>query len=386
MTKKNALLTGATGFIGAYMLDELMKSKSYAKLFVVIRKVDQFNNPIKRLEEAYKKFSITYEYNLEDSSKIEIIEGDITKPRFGLTPEVWIYLSNEVDVIHHIAARVNHVRPYDVLKSANVDSVRDMVELSKEGKNKIINFVSTLGSAVAQDNSGKYLENFPDSKPLLTDMGYLLSKWEAEKVLREHHDNGGKTNIFRLGYISGHSKTGISLYKDNQFMLFIKSCIQMGQAPILDRTINLTPINKTVEFMNLPTFTNEGGYVFNLFNYKELIHWSEIINWLKSYGYKIEFLEFYEWQKRLLQDSENSPLYRFLSLYGVPGAHEKILRFGREIKKFHYEKTEIICRKEAIDFPIIKYDLLKIYINHLIEKGFIPPPITKIRTTKYLAS
>ncbi|WP_369094815.1 SDR family oxidoreductase, partial [Photorhabdus temperata] len=40
MTKKNALLTGATGFIGAYMLDELMKTKSYAKIFVVIRKVD----------------------------------------------------------------------------------------------------------------------------------------------------------------------------------------------------------------------------------------------------------------------------------------------------------------------------------------------------------
>ncbi len=53
MTKKNALLTGATGFIGAYMLDELMKTKSHAKIFVVIRKVDQFNNPIKRLEEAY---------------------------------------------------------------------------------------------------------------------------------------------------------------------------------------------------------------------------------------------------------------------------------------------------------------------------------------------
>ncbi|NHB90200.1 SDR family oxidoreductase [Photorhabdus tasmaniensis] len=76
MAKKNALLTGATGFIGAYMLDELMKSKSYEKIFVVIRKVDKFNSPIKRLEEAYKKFSIMYEYNLEDSSKIEIGESN----------------------------------------------------------------------------------------------------------------------------------------------------------------------------------------------------------------------------------------------------------------------------------------------------------------------
>ncbi|NHB94739.1 thioester reductase domain-containing protein [Photorhabdus cinerea] len=383
--KKNILLTGATGFIGAYMLDELIKTEAYGKIFIIIRDVDKLN-PIKRIEDAYEKFSITYKYNLKDPSKIEIIEGDITKQKFGLVPKVWTYLSNEIDVIHHIAARVNHIRSYDILKSANVDSVRDIVELSKEGKDKVVNFVSTLGSAVAQDDNDKYVENFPDSKPLLSDMGYLLSKWEAEKILREHHNSGGKTNIFRLGYISGNSKTGISLYKNNQFMLFIKSCIQMGYAPILNRTINLTPIDKTIEFMNLPIFTTEGGHVFNLFNYKELIHWNEIINWLKSYGYRIEFLEFYEWQKRLLQDGEDSPLYRLFSLYGIPGAHEKILRFGREIKKFHYEQTAEICKKETIDFPRVKYDLLKTYIDYLIEQEFIPSPIIKDHTIKCLVN
>ncbi|OCA54699.1 thioester reductase domain-containing protein [Photorhabdus namnaonensis] len=385
MKEQNVLLTGATGFIGAYMLDELIKTRSYGKIFVIIRKVDSLN-PIRRIEDAYKKFSIEYKYNLRDSSKVEIIEGDITKPNLGLAPEMWIYLSNEIDIIHHIAARVNHIKPYDTLKSANVDSVRDIVELSKIGKNKIVNFVSTLGSAVALDSNGEYVENFPDSKPLFSDMGYLLSKWEAEKILREHHNSGGKTNIFRLGYVSGHSKTGISLYKDNQFMLFIKSCIQMGYAPILNRTIHLTPIDKTVEFMNLPIFSKEGGHVFNLFNYKELIHWSEIINWLKSYGYRIEFLEFYEWQKKLLQDGENSPLYRLFSLYGVPEAHEKILRFGREIKKFHYEQTDKICIKETINFPMVKYDLLKTYIDYLIEQEFIPSPIIENHVAKCLVS
>lgn len=385
MKKKNVLLTGATGFIGAYMLDELIKTKVYGKIFVIIRKVDWFN-PVKRIEDAYERFSIEYKYNLKDSSKVEIIEGDITKPKFGLTHEVWIRLSNEVDVIHHIAARVNHIRSYDILKGANVDSVRDIVELSKTGKDKIVNFVSTLGSAVSIDDNGKYVENFPDNKPLLSDMGYLLSKWEAEKILREHHNGGGKTNIFRLGYISGHSKTGISLYKDNQFMLFIKSCIQMGYAPILNRTINLTLIDKTVEFMNLPIFAKEGGHVFNLFNYKELIHWNEIINWLRSYGYGIEFLEFYEWQEKLLQDGENNPLHRLFSLYGVPRTHEKILRFGSEIKKFHYGRTAEICQKEAIDFPRVKYDLLKTYIDYLIEQEFIPSPIIKDFAIKYLVN
>jgi D-erythronate 2-dehydrogenase len=274
--KCNILLTGATGFIGAYLLNNLIDSPFVRNIYVLCRRINPENTK-QRLIDAYNKFSINELDSLVNTKNVRIIEGDITQADLGVTQEIYDELCQEVDVIHHIAARVNHIRPYEVLKSANVDSLADIITIARTGKPKIVNFVSTLGSASKKDAQGYYTEDFPDDTPWHSDMGYLLSKWEAEKLLSAFHKEGGKTNLFRLGYISGHSQTGAALFADNQFMLFIKSCIQLGYAPELRRTINFTPIDYTTAIMGQPQYLNQGGEVLNLFNYNGLIRWDEIV-------------------------------------------------------------------------------------------------------------
>jgi thioester reductase-like protein len=371
--QKNVLLTGATGFIGAHLLNELLDTDAVATIYVLCRKIDQANER-QRIIDAFNKFSIYPAVDLADTVKIRMVSGDITLPRLGLEDADYRMLCEDVDVIHHIAARVNHIRPYEVLKAANVDSVEDLIVLAKTGKQKVLNFVSTLGSAVRRDDEGRYVEDFPQEDPLKSDMGYLLSKWEAEKRLARYHQEGGKANIFRLGYISGHSRSGAALYSDNQFMLFIKSCIQLGYAPELPRLINFTPVDFTAQVMNLPIYMQEGGHALNLFNYTELIHWHEIVGWLNSRGYAIETLEFYEWQKHLLAYGEKNALYRFLPLYGTEGSHDKILRFGREIQQFRTEKIQAVTEASHIHLPKLKYQLLDRYLCYLQLQDFLPVP------------
>ncbi|MBP4046941.1 thioester reductase domain-containing protein [Chromobacterium violaceum] len=371
--KKNVLLTGATGFIGAHLLNELVSSSDVGTIYVACRKID-WSKPRQRILDAFKKFSIYANADLAEIDKIKMIDGDITQKNLGLSVEDYQQLCENVDVIHHIAARVNHIRPYDVLKGANVDSVADLLEMARTGRSKVVNFVSTLGSAVRVDADGKYVEDFPEEERLNSDMGYLLSKWEAEKLVGDFHRSGGKGNIFRLGYISGHSQTGAALFSDNQFMLFIKSCVQLGYAPELKRLINFTPVDFTAQIMNLPRYMTEGGHVVNLFNYTELISWQEIVAWLNNRGYRIQTLEFYEWQKKLLADGENNALYRFFPLYGTEGAHEKILRFGREIQKFRTEKIEEAAQSHDVYPPKLKFELLDRYLCYLQLQAFLPLP------------
>lgn len=372
-SKKNVLLTGATGFIGSYLLAELLVNENIGKIYILSRKVDK-NNQKERLFTAFEKFSVPHPERLMAATNIVMIEGDITQPRLGISDSAYDELCAEVDVIHHIAARVNHIRPYEVLKAPNVDSVSDLISMAQKGRDKVINFVSTLGSAAKKDADGRYVEAFPDNAILNSDMGYLLSKWEAEKLLEKFQNQGGKVYLFRLGYISGHSRTGASLFADNQFMLFIKSCIQLGYAPILPRTINFTPVDYTTAIMALPQYMSEGGDVLNLFNYSGLINWEDIVSWLNLRGYKIETIEFYEWQKKLLVDSENNALFRFLPLYGVEGSHNKILRFGREIDKFDFQNT--VTATECLDYklPVLKYELLDTYLRYLQSVEFLPIP------------
>jgi len=374
-SKKNVLITGATGFIGAYLLSELIKNKNIGKIYTLCRKIDK-GQERERLISAFKKYSILKPDALDSATNLHIIEGDITQPRLGISNDDYEEICSEIDVIHHIAARVNHIQPYDFLKAPNVDSVADAIDIAGKGRSKVLNFVSTLGSAVKKDSNGRYIEDFPGDEILHSDMGYLRSKWQAEKLLHKFHVNGGKVNIFRLGYISGHSQTGASLFADNQFMLFIKSCIQLGYAPVLSRTINFTPVDYTTEIMALPQYMSEGGRVLNLFNYSGLISWEEIVSWLNLRGYKIETVEFYEWQKHLLENGENNALYRFLKLYGVEGSHDKILRFGREIDKFDYRNVKDATIKMGCILPALKYDLLDTYLRYLQSMNFLPSPQT----------
>ncbi|MDC4503746.1 hypothetical protein NRA13_17425, partial [Acinetobacter baumannii] len=144
--------------------------------------------------------------------------------------------------------------------------------------------------------------------------------------------------------------------------------------PILPRTINFTPVDYTTAIMALPQYMSEGGDVLNLFNYSGLINWEDIVSWLNLRGYKIETIEFYEWQKKLLVDSENNALFRFLPLYGVEGSHNKILRFGREIDKFDFQNT--VTATECLDYklPVLKYELLDTYLRYLQSVEFLPIP------------
>lgn len=371
--KINILITGCTGFIGAWLIRELLANTSVGTIYALCRKTDP-NNKRQRIVDAYNEFLIDGVEHLINAKNVRIIDGDITKPSIGINPLDMQELCNEVDVIYHIAARVNHIRSYDILKGANVDSLADILTMAKKGKLKVVNFVSTLGSAAKKDFEGYYTEEFPDNTPWHSDMGYLLSKWEAEKLLTTFHNSGGKTNLFRLGYISGHSKTGAALFANNQFMLFIKSCIQMGYAPELARTINFTPIDYTIALMSDKKYMETGGEVLNLFNYKGLIDWGDIVNWLGSRGYPLKTVPFYEWQKMLLVADETNALHRFLPLYGSEGAHDKILRFGREIGKFRYENTRRMTESTGYNLPELKFELLDCYLHYLQNQDFLDTP------------
>ncbi|MCF1460122.1 NAD-dependent epimerase/dehydratase family protein [Agrobacterium vitis] len=371
--KKNVFLTGATGFIGAYLLTEMLKSSHIGKIYTLCRRFDPQNDR-DRILLSFKKFSIEMDRAYLFTDQIQVVEGDITMPRFGLSDSTYEMICQEADLIHHVAARVNHIQPYELLKKPNVDSMADAIIMASRGKQKIVNFVSTLGSAVTRDSIGNYLEDFPDNTALESDMGYLLSKWEGEKLQAKFIAEGGKTNLFRLGYISGHSTSGVSLFENNQFMLFVKSCIQLGHAPELDRTINFTPVDYTVKIMNSPKYTIEGGHVLNLFNFTGLIEWKNVVQWLNARGYEISIIPFYEWQKLLLSDGESNPLYSLLPLYGSDNAHEKILRFGREIHKYRYDNVCAATIENDVWPPRLKFELLDTYLSYLQSQEFLPAP------------
>jgi thioester reductase-like protein len=372
MIEKNVLITGATGFVGAHLLNKLIHQDDISEVYLTSRNV----NKNAFMEDHQSILSVLDKYGLNSSKekirKIKIIYGDISEPKIGMHEILYHELASRVDTIYHVAAEVHHLKKYEELKKSNVDSVMDIINFAKDGKNKIVNFVSTMGSASKRDAHGKFVEDFPDynSDDANITMGYLKSKYEAEKILAKP-ENKDFVNIFRLGYISGSIKSGVGLYENNQLMLFIKSCIQMGYAPKIERVLNLTPVDFTSDIVGSKYFRSNSKHVMHLVNCRQYVTWSELIDFLNDEGFCIKKIDLPSWQELLKKSGRDNALYRMLLTYRRSDADNHIIRFGKNINEYHMDNVISFCKDENIPMPQIKYDYLKKIVNYLIEVGFL---------------
>lgn len=364
---KNILITGSTGFVGSHVLKEVVTHKDIKKIYLLIRNKSGKDH----FFESLKKYAL--DFTNEEIKKIEFISGDVSKFKLGINSHNYTNLYNIIDVIYHVAADVNHVKKYEDLKKSNVDCLNDLIDLSQNGNKKIINFVSTMAAASEKDSFGFYTEDFVGESPSTLSMGYLKTKYEAEKILSSAKSDSS-INIFRLGYISGNLENGVSLCEKNQMMLFIKSCIQLGFSPILTRDINLTPVDFTAKILGSPFFREKFGHVFHLVNNREYVTWIELMNFLNEFGYKIKLIELSEWQKKLIASGKDNALYRMLLTYRRKDADDHIIRFGKNIHEYHINNINNFCEREKIIIPKIKYNYIKKIFEYLIDIGFLPNP------------
>ena len=80
MPIKNILLIGATGYLGAHILDAFMKNNK-GTIYCLVRPKNSINID-KRLKDILK-FYFGDKYKKEFSSRIKVIHGDITEENLG---------------------------------------------------------------------------------------------------------------------------------------------------------------------------------------------------------------------------------------------------------------------------------------------------------------
>ena len=220
------LLTGATGFLGAFLLFELLQQTT-AKIYCLIRaKTTAIAK--ERLEKHLKSY-LLWDENF--NQRIIPLIGDLSQPLLGLSVNQFDAIAAEVDVIYHNGALVNFTYPYSQLKAANVLGTQEILRLAAQVKVKPVHFISTIGVVGAADSGLKIIrEDTPIDRSENIDSGYTQSKWVAEKLVKIAGDRGIPISIYRPGRISGHSKTGVCNSNDHTFRM-IRGCIKLGSVP-----------------------------------------------------------------------------------------------------------------------------------------------------------
>ena len=138
---REVLLTGATGFLGRFLLRDLLRRKPNLIVTCIVR-ADHSQHAFSRIQAAFEEAEI---WEDELAPRIRAVAGDIHLPRFGLEPPQFADLCRGVDAIYHLAASLSVATPYVVLRRTNVFSIRGVLELCLTTRLKHVFFASTMG-------------------------------------------------------------------------------------------------------------------------------------------------------------------------------------------------------------------------------------------------
>ncbi len=371
-------LTGATGFLGAFLLHEIMQqTKAQIHCLVRASNSDEGKKRIQRNLQNYRLWDERY------AERIVPVIGDQAQLRFGLSEAQFHTLASQIDVIYHCGAWVNFTYPYSALKAANVLSVQEALRLASCVRVKPLHFISSVAvftplaytrdPFIVEDNDLPHNSGFVNS--------YGESKWVAEKICGLGRARGIPVAIYRPGTISGHSKTGIGNPKDMIWNLF-KGCIQLGVAPDVATRLDITPVDfisrAIVQLSQQPTSL---GKAFHFPN-PEVITWRRAVHFLREMGYPIRFVSTEEWREVLHSVVAHSPdnaLYPFVHMVSETLAEAAGIAVGSmgdtEFElQFDDRNTRDGLQGSAITCPPFDTMLLKHTITAFIQSGFLAAP------------
>lgn len=253
---ENVLLTGATGFIGAHLLHELL-ARTSATVHCLVRGTDRAS-AYERLVANLREQRLWSE---EHAARVTVVNGDLAEPRFGLSDADYDALACLVDTVVHNGALVNLLLSYQAHRAVNVLSTRQIISFAATGPVKRLHYVSTLGVCVPQQDAASGVSPVREASVLGTPppvRGYDQSKWVAEHLLDAAAERGLPTAVYRLGEVMPHSVHGVPSRRGLADGL-VKACIRTGLAFKSPIRMDYTPVDYVSGFVVASVLRYETG-------------------------------------------------------------------------------------------------------------------------------
>ena len=229
-------VTGATGFIGRHLLEELLARKG--DIYCLVRKGSQ------------GKFDSLRTSFGDAGERLIAVHGDLAKPALGVTPAQRKALAGKIKHFFHLAAIYDLGADAASQVIANVDGTRNALQLADALKAGCFHHVSSI--AVAGMYAGVFREDMFDEAE---DLGhpYFKTKHDSEALVRE---SKRPYRIYRPGVVIGSSKTGEMDKIDGPYYFFRLKKLRQALPPwmptlgIEGGRINIVPVDFVVDAMD----------------------------------------------------------------------------------------------------------------------------------------
>ena len=241
--EKKVFVTGATGFFGAHLVNELL---SHGQQVICLMR----DGSAERLEQCLTWY-FGQGFLLRARKLLSVVQGDISQDYLGMDPAAYAALASEIGEIYHCAADVRHyVSEEESYLSVNVNGTANMLALAKTAEASFY-YISTCSV------SGDHLRNGQDAAVFTErdyDIGqiweeniYVKSKFLAEGQVLKAMEQGLNGRIFRLGRLVGRASDGVFQRnpESNVFYLILSAFKQVGVIPMrsAEEKVDLMPID-----------------------------------------------------------------------------------------------------------------------------------------------
>jgi amino acid adenylation domain-containing protein/thioester reductase-like protein len=297
------LLTGVTGFFGAFLLDELL-AQTDAHISCLVRASDE-DHAHARIRDSLEGFG---RWTPDAAARISPVVGDLTQPTLGLRPSRFNELAKTVDSMYHCAAWVNIVLPFQTLRDANVSGTRELLRLAATARLKPFHYIST--DAVLEGDAGD---------------GYVLTKRLAEETVLRARDSGLPAAVYRMPRLMMDTRS-LQGNPNDAALRLLKVILRLHAAPDdFDYTEMWMPVDEAARLVIASSLMTENGGPFTVVT-AEPTRWRAQLDGLSGLG--IKFLPDSDWVSlvRASESEEHEVILNFLGLDGYDNGAEELPR------------------------------------------------------------
>ncbi len=258
---KCVFLTGATGFLGAHILRELLRNK--VKVVCLVRNEERLRQTLGRyFPKEYKYFNY------------KVVKGDIETEHFGLNDVEYSILVRKVDTVIHTAANVHHAGHYEDFERTNVWGTQNVINFCKDAR-AVLHYTSTASvngvGTVAIPKTDKVFDEFVlDIGQKYVQNVYIHSKYKAEEAVLLAREEGLKVNIYRIGNLTWRMSDGMFQKNadDNGFIGRARGLLKAGlySPEIAEFPMDFTAVDECANAYVKLVLHNRINNIYHLYN------------------------------------------------------------------------------------------------------------------------
>lgn len=366
---KNILLTGGTGYTGAFLLREFI-NRSEAQVWVIVRAANE-QEAMQRILANLNQYGILLP---GDAQRINAIPGDVGEPYLGVSHIIYDSLCATIEMIIHNAAISSYAMPYRHLKPTNVLGTLEVLRLAGRVQIKPVHYISSL--SVFPGHAGKTTY---DEVALQTPNGlvggYRQTKWVSDRLIASAGERGIPYNIYRPGQITGAQTSG-ACSTDTYLNAAIKSCVELKSELNFDVMLEISPVDFCAQSIaHIALSSEHHNQIFHVTDGAS-ISWRGLVEMLRVFGYTIEATSYREWYRRLsacLEAGQANALSKFFPLFGEDAPSKDAGDEG-SYPFYKNDRLKAALKNSGIKCNVLDQNMLNRYLNYFIETGYLTSP------------